>query len=140
MLETKSEAAIYLQLGKKCWIIFTAVNRMNGSPLTKDQKTAKVVEVKKPRQLISSGTARKILKTSGAVIGTVETAWLNRYMENKVSGECLPRSFVSNDLYAEICRTYGKGSTQFIEKIVNDFKRENGIEASAMEDESSEED
>jgi hypothetical protein len=100
-----------------------------GSPLSKDQKIAKVKEdfVKKPKNKISSGTAKKILKESGATIGVVETNWLNGYMENRVRGESLPLSFISNDLYAEICRTYGKGSTQFIERIVADFKRDNGI-------------
>lgn len=101
---------------------------MNSSPLTKDHKRKVIQEdFKKPKNRISSGTAKKILKTSEAAIGVVETDWLNRYMENKVRGESLPLSFVSNDLYAEICRTYGKGSTQFIEKIVEDFKKDNGL-------------
>lgn len=110
---------------------------MNASPLSKDQRLArgtpvadKVVKTKQP---ISSGTARKLLKTSGAVIGTTETYWLNRYMENKVSGECLPKSFLSNDLFAELSRIYGKNSKQFIDQIVTDFKRENGISEITVE-------
>nr|WPF46747.1 MAG: hypothetical protein [Lake Baikal virophage 11] len=95
-----------------------------GSPL-KPKAEPKPIVVKKTTY--SGGTAKKILKDSGAVIGVSEVAWLNRYMANKVAGECLPKSFLSNDLYAEICRTYGKGSAQFIDQIVQDFKRENGL-------------
>ena len=112
-----------------------------GSPLTKDQKIAKAVKDdfgKKAKNKISSGTAKKILKASGATIGIVETDWLNRYMDNRVRGESLPLSFLSNDLYAEICRTYGKGAAQFIERIVTDFKRENGIVDEIPEEEVSE--
>jgi hypothetical protein len=100
-----------------------------GSPLTKDQKFKPDTDTyKKPKQLINSGTVKKILKLSDAVIGASEVAWFNRYMENKVAGECLPKSFLSNDIYAEICRTYGSiGSTQFILKIVTDFKRDHGL-------------
>ena len=113
---------------------------MNGSPLSKDQRLARGTEkVVKPKQPISSGTARKLLKTSGAVIGTTETYWLNKYMENKVSGECLPKSFLSNDLFAELSRIYGKNSKQFIDQIVTDFKRENGISEITVANESTSE-
>jgi len=106
------------------------VEMNSASPLSKDQRIQKQTSEelpKKPKLPISSGTTRKILKSSGAVIGSSETIWFNAYMENRVYGECLPRAFLSNDLYAEICRVYGKGSIHFIEKIVSDFKRENGL-------------
>jgi len=101
-----------------------------GSPLTKDQKFKPDTDTyKKPKQSINSGTVKKILKVlDGVVIGASEVTWFNRYMENKVAGECLPKSFLSNDLYAEICRTYGSiGSDRFILKIVTDFKRDHGL-------------
>lgn len=101
------------------------------SPL-KQKLEPKTIVVKKTTY--SGGTVRKILKDTGAVVGFSEVAWLNRYMANKVAGECLPKSFLSNDLYAEICRTYGKGSAQFIDQIVKDFKRENGIVDTIVEE------
>ena len=112
---------------------FLLVKKMNtGSPLSKDQRIAKDKEDKfvKPKQPISGGAAKKILKGSGATIGAAATAWFNRYMENRVAGECLPKSFLSSDIHGEICRTYGTASTQFIERIVADFKSQNSIQDS----------
>lgn len=107
-----------------------------GSPLSKDQRVAKPTNpvVVKKKISIGAGTAKKLLKDSGAVIGAGEVSWLNRYMENKVAGESLPKSFLTNDLYAEICRTYGKDSKHYIAKIVSDFKRENGIAETIKEE------
>lgn len=103
---------------------------MNSSPLSKDQRSKKPAPLlaKFPKQKfqISVGITKKILKTSGAVVGAVEMRWLNSYIENRIQGECLPRSFLSNELPSEIIRTYGIGSDKFIEKIVYDFKQQCG--------------
>jgi len=48
--------------------------------------------------------------------------WLNKYMENKIQGESLPRSFLSNDLPTELVEIYGEqGAETFIDKIIQDF-------------------
>ena len=103
---------------------------MNSSPLSKDQRSKKPVPLlpKFPKQKfqIGVGITKKILKASGAVIGAVEMRWLNNYIENRIQGECLPRSFLSNELPSEIIRTYGIGADKFIEKIVYDFKQQCG--------------
>lgn len=102
------------------------------SPLSKDQKikklTAQPLLPKFPKQKfpIGIGITKRVLKTSNAVIGAVEMRWLNNYIENRIQGECLPRSFLSNELPSEIIRTYGIGADKFIEKIVYDFKQQCG--------------
>lgn len=105
------------------------VIQMNASPLSKDQKIKKLVEIpkfKKQKYQISVGITKKILKPSGAIVGTVEMIWLNNYMENRIQGECLPRSFLTNELPTEIIRIYGKDSDKFIEKIIMDFRQQCG--------------
>jgi hypothetical protein len=99
------------------------------SPLSKDQRAKKeplLPKFPKPKYPISVGTTKKILKTANVVIGAVEMFWLNNYIENRIQGECLPRSFLSNELPSEIIRTYGIGAEKFIEKIVYDFKQQCG--------------
>jgi len=99
------------------------------SPLSKDHKTKKEPLLPKfPKQKfpIGIGITKKILKNAEAVIGAVEMRWLNSYIENRIQGECLPRSFLSNELPSEIIRTYGLGADKFIEKIVLDFKQQCG--------------
>lgn len=98
----------------------------HGSPLSKDHKIKKPEEApinKKPK--ISTGIAKRILKDKG--VGFVATFWLNNYIENKVQGECLPKSFLSNDCIAEITRTYGAGAEKFFEDIRAAYRREFGI-------------
>jgi hypothetical protein len=100
----------------------------HGSPLNKDWKVKKDDELKKfpkPKFTISMATTKKILKKSNAIMGIIEMRWLNIFMENKVQGECLPKSFLSNDLPSEIIRTFGytKGE-QFIDGIVAEFLRQ----------------
>jgi hypothetical protein len=101
------------------------------SPLSKDQRVKKLTApplAKFPKEKfpIGIGIAKKILKSSEANIGAVEMRWLNSYMENRIQGECLPRSFLSNELPSEIIRIYGIGADKFIEKIVYDFKQQCG--------------
>jgi hypothetical protein len=98
----------------------------HGSPLTKDHKFKKsdTAPVKqKPK--ISNGLAKRILKDKTA--GFVATFWLNNHIENKVQGECLPKSFISNDCIAEITRTYGAGAEKVFEDIRVAYRREFGI-------------
>jgi hypothetical protein len=98
-----------------------------GSPLSKDWKIkeAPLAKFPKPKFSISMATTKKILKKSGATIGLIEMRWLNAFMENKVQGECLPKSFVSNDLPSEIIRTYGYvEGEKFIDKVVAEFERQ----------------
>jgi hypothetical protein len=94
-----------------------------GSPLTKDQKGKKITEEKiiKAKPKISLATTKKILKASKREIGTAEAFWLNTYIDNKVRGECLPLSLYSNDLPAELIKTYGSNAQVFIDKILLDF-------------------
>lgn len=102
-----------------------------GSPLSKDHR-AKKDEYdplpKKEKPKLSLGTAKKLLKTSNHPIGINEMIWLNSYMLNKVQGECLPKTFLSNDLPTEIYRVYGKdGAEAFQKKIIADFCNQNGL-------------
>jgi hypothetical protein len=104
---------------------------MNSSPLSKDQKIKKLSAVelpkfKKQKYQISVGTTKKILKPAGVIIGSFEMIWLNNYMENRIQGECLPRSFLTNELPIEIIRIYGKDSDKFIERIITDFRQQCG--------------
>lgn len=99
------------------------------SPLSKDHRIKKdALPPKFPKQkfAISLGITKKLLKSSNAVVGLVEMRWLNSYIENRIQGECLPRSFLSNELPSEIIRIYGIGADKFIEKIVEDFKQQCG--------------
>jgi len=95
-----------------------------GSPLTKDQRTKKPTEEKivKTKPKISLATTKKILKASKREIGTAEAFWLNNYIDNKVRGECLPLSLYSNDLPAELIKTYGSNAQVFIDKLLLDFQ------------------
>lgn len=97
----------------------------HGSPLSKDHKFKKDVAPIKQKPKISQGVAKRILKDKTA--GFVATFWLNNYIENKVQGECLPKSFLSNDCIAEITRTYGAGAEKFFEDIRVNYRREFGI-------------
>ena len=96
-----------------------------GSPLSKDHKIKKDVAPIKAKPKISQGVAKRILKDKAA--GFVATFWLNNYLENKVQGECLPKSFLSNDCIAEITRTYGAGAEKFFEDIRVAYRRDFGI-------------
>ena len=97
----------------------------HGSPLSKDHKFKKEAAPIKAKPKISQGIAKRILKDKTA--GFVATFWLNNYLENKVQGECLPKSFLSNDCIAEITRTYGAGAEKFFEDIRVAYRREFGI-------------
>lgn len=97
----------------------------HGSPLSKDHKFKKEVAPIKQKPKISQGVAKRILKDKTA--GFVATFWLNNYIENKVQGECLPKSFLSNDCIAEITRTYGAGAEKFFEDIRVNYRREFGL-------------
>ena len=96
-----------------------------GSPLSKDNKIVKEKPLDKfPKEKfkISMGTTKKILKKSNQIISHSVMVWLNKYMENKIQGECLPRSFLSNDLPTELVEIYGPdGAEQFIDRIIKDF-------------------
>ena len=80
---------------------------------------------KKPIYKISSGTTKKILDVKGA--SESDRIWLNNYMENKVSGECLPPSLLTNESYNIIQRLYGTNAGEFLEKIRTDWKQQNGL-------------
>jgi hypothetical protein len=96
---------------------------MYSSPLSKDQKEKKVVEIPKAKFKISLATTRKVLKIKGAALGESDMKWLNGYMENKVRGECLPLSFWSNDLLSELAKCLGPtASEKFIEDIKTAWK------------------
>ena len=103
----------------------------HGSPLSKDWKIKKEPELKKfpkPKFNISLGTTKRILKKSESTIGENAMRWLNSYMENKIQGESLPRAFLSNDLPSQLVTTYGTdGAERWIDKIVEDFKRQCGL-------------
>lgn len=98
----------------------------HGSPLSKDHKFKKPDTAPiKQKPKISNGVAKRILKDKTA--GFVATFWLNNYIENKVQGECLPKSFLSNDCIAEITRTYGAGAEKFFEDIRVAYRRDFSI-------------
>jgi hypothetical protein len=96
-----------------------------GSPLSKDNKITKEKPLDKfPKEKfkISMGTTKKILKKSNQVISHSVMVWLNKYIENRVQGECLPRSFLSNELPTELVEIYGpEGAEKFIDKVIQDF-------------------
>ena len=100
---------------------------MNSSPLTKDQKAKKEEEWKKEKFKISVGTTKKILKMKDVAVGSSEMKWMNAYMENRVRGESLPMSFLSNDLPSQIQRAYGPGTELFLAKVRDDFRAQNGF-------------
>jgi len=80
---------------------------------------------KKPVYKISSGTTKKILDAKGA--SEADRIWLNGYIENRVAGECLPQTLLTNECYNVIQRLYGPGSTDFLERIRADWKQQNGL-------------
>ena len=87
-----------------------------GSPLSKDHKLKKSKKEEEEKKFakekfkISVATTKKILKEK--TVGHSQMVWLNNYMENKVRGECLPASFLSNDLPAELIGTYGEDGAE----------------------------
>ena len=96
------------------------------SPLSKDHR-AKTSKESKPiiaKPKISLSTAKKVLKSSKREIGSAETFWLNTYIENRVRGECLPLNLYSNDIVAEIVRTFGDKAGTFTENINLDFNKQ----------------
>lgn len=110
-----------------------------GSPLSKDHRVKKEdATPKKVKPAISIGTAKKVLKATGRPIGSFEANWLNRYIENKVRGECLPPSLLSNDLPSQLLTMFGVvGSAQFIDRIVSAFCQEFGVVLPPPKDEES---
>lgn len=102
----------------------------HGSPLSKDHKFKKEVAPISKKHKISQGVAKRILKDK--MVGFVATFWLNNYIENKVQGECLPKSFLSNDCIAEITRTYGTGAEKFFENIRAAYRREFSLPETAV--------
>lgn len=100
-----------------------------GSPLSKDHRAKKDEDTpKKEKPKISLGTTKKLLKKSNYPIGVNEMIWLNNYMLNKVQGECLPKTFLSNDLPTELYRVYGKDGAEALEKkIISDFCQQHGL-------------
>jgi hypothetical protein len=92
-----------------------------GSPLRKDQKEIKIKEViPKQKFPISLGTTKKVLNDKN--LGTSDMIWLNNYIENKVQGECLPKSLFTNNLPSEIISIYGhQGSEEFLTKVRSAF-------------------
>jgi hypothetical protein len=97
-----------------------------GSPLSKDHRAKKEADApKKEKPKISVGTAKRILKSP--TVGIVAAAWLNQYIENRVQGECLPKSFLSNDILAELARAYGADSEKFLEATRVAYRREFSI-------------
>ena len=100
-----------------------------GSPLSKDHRAKKDDEKpKKDKPKISLGTTKRILKKSNYPIGFNEMIWLNNYMENLVRGECLPISFLSNDLNVELFRVYGsEGADKFLKRILDAFTQQHGL-------------
>jgi hypothetical protein len=101
----------------------------HGSPLSKDHRVKKEdPKPKKVKPAIPVGVAKKVLKATGRPIGSFETNWLNRYMENRVLGECLPKTLLSSDLPSQLTTTFGLiGSAKFTEEIVSAFCREFGV-------------
>lgn len=93
-----------------------------GSPLTKDQKDKKVKQevIPKHKYPISLATTKKIINDKNLILGKADMIWFNLYMENKVQGECLPKSFLTNDLPTEIYSVYGNPEA-FLATIKKDF-------------------
>lgn len=101
-----------------------------GSPLSKDHRSKKddSEKPKKEKPKISLGTTKKLLKKSNYPIGFNEMIWLNNYVENRVRGECLPITFLSNDLPVELYRVYGKeGAERFEKQILDSFCQQHGL-------------
>jgi hypothetical protein len=100
---------------------------MNSSPLTKDQKAKKEEEWVKEKFKISAGTTKKILKMKDVAVGSSEMKWMNAYIQNRVQGESLPISFMSNDLPSAIQRAFGPNAEAFLAKVRADFRAQNGF-------------
>ena len=85
-------------------------------------------EKKKEKPKISLGATKKILKKTKYPIGVNEMLWLNHFMENLVQGECLPKTFLSNDLQVELFRVYGtEGAEKFEKRIIDAFCQQHGL-------------
>ena len=99
-----------------------------GSPLSKDHRVKKEEEKKKSKPQISLGVTKKLLKKTNFPIGINEMNWLNHFIENIVQGECLPKTFLSNDLPVEIVRVYGtEGAEKFLKRILDAFTQQHGL-------------
>jgi hypothetical protein len=93
--------------------------------LAKAKAKEELEKFKKPVYKISTGTTKKILDARGA--SEADKVWLNNYMANRISGECLPPSLLSNECFNIIQRLYGVGTQEFLEKIRYDWKQQNGL-------------
>lgn len=99
-----------------------------GSPLSKDTRQVKkkddqLEKFKSDKPKISIATTKKVLKPLKVEVGQSECRWLNQYVESEVRGRCLPLSFLSNDLLAELEKTYGaEGSKDFLETLRTAFQ------------------
>lgn len=96
-----------------------------GSPLSKDQRIKKPNEEEKlkkaERPKLSVATAKKILKPLKIEVGHSEADWINRWVENEVQGNCLPKSLLSNDFLAEVGKTFGDKKDEFLDRLRKDF-------------------
>lgn len=92
----------------------------HGSPLSKDQRQKKKddKEEKFPKEKfkISVATTKKILKER--IVGHSQMVWLNQYMDNKIRGESLPLSFLSNDLPSELAKCFGEDGAERFKEII----------------------
>ena len=91
----------------------------------KAREKEEMAKFKKPAPKISIGTTKKILD---APASDSDRVWLCNYIQNKISGECLPPSLYSNECYNVIIRLYGeKGGETFLETIRADWRQQNGL-------------
>ena len=96
--------------------------------MNKAQKAKEKEELEKFKKLkpkMSIGTTKKILD---APASDSDRVWLCNYIQNKISGECLPPSLYSNECYNVIMRLYGEtGGETFLEKVRADWRQQNGL-------------
>ena len=93
--------------------------------LAKAKAKLELEKFKKPVYKISTGTTKKILDARGA--SESDKIWLNNYIQNRIAGECLPPSLLSNECYNMILRIYGPNAEEFLKKVRNDWKQQNGL-------------
>ena len=104
------------------------MKKVYGSPLSKDTRIVKKKDeepekFKQDKLKISLATTKKILKPLKVEVGLSECRWLNQYVESEVRGRCLPLSFLSNEILAELETTFGaEEAKKFLETLRTAFQ------------------
>jgi hypothetical protein len=112
-------------------ILIYSIDRMNSnlwaSPIAKKDTTAKDKEeqlklFKKAKCKISKGHAKRIVLAKD--VDSAGCAWIERWIDNLVRGNCFPPQLVSDDFYASLPKFFAPDKVlSILEEVRRDYKR-----------------